>query len=108
MSLKIIRPEWTPGIFVSSISVDYAFQNSLYLYVAYFYGSAGKNKNVIGDLIETEIRVKNLSPFEHNLFTQLPYELSAIANISMNILYSLTNNAVFINPVPEYFNEQTI
>jgi hypothetical protein len=87
-----------PGTFVSSVSVDYALQNSLYLYGAYFYNSAGENKDAIGSLVETDVGVKNLSPFTHNLFTQLSYEFSAITNVAMNILYSPTDNAVFINP----------
>ena len=86
------------GTFISTVSVDYAFKNSLYLYGAYFYNSSGKGKNAIGDLVETNISVKNLSPFTHNFFTQLSYEFSAITNVSMNILYSPTDNAVFINP----------
>ncbi|TVZ28672.1 hypothetical protein JM83_3816 [Gillisia sp. Hel_I_86] len=86
------------GTFISSFSVDYAFKNSLYVYGSYFYNSSGKSKNAIGDLVETEIGVKNLSPFPHNIFTQLSYEFSAITNLSMNILYSPTDNAVFINP----------
>ena len=86
------------GTFISSVSMDYAFQNSLYLYGAYFYNSTGKRKNAIGDLVETDISVKNLSPFTHNFFTQLSYEFSAITNVAMNLLYSPTDQAVFINP----------
>ncbi len=87
-----------PGTFISSVSMDYAFQNSLYLYGTYFYNSGGENTDAIGGLVETNVGVKNLSPFTHNLFTQLSYEFSAITNLSMNLLYSPTDNAVFINP----------
>lgn len=87
-----------PGTFISSVSVDYAFLNSMYLYGAYFYNSSGANKNGIENLVSINLDVKNLSPFAHNLFAQLSYEFSAISSLTMNILYSPTDNAVLINP----------
>ncbi|WP_445735622.1 hypothetical protein [Mariniflexile sp.] len=87
-----------PGTFISSVSVDYALPNSLYLYGAYFYNSAGANQNAIENLVSINLDVKNLSPFTHNFFAQLSYEFSAITNVAMNILYSPADNAVFINP----------
>lgn len=87
-----------PGTFISTVSVDYAFPNSLYLYGAYFYNSSGANKNGIENLVSINLDVKNLSPFAHNLLAQLSYEFSAISSLTMNILYSPTDNAVFINP----------
>jgi len=86
------------GTFISSVSVDYAFPNSLYLYGAYFYNSSGANQNAIENLVSINLGVKNLSPFTHNFFTQLSYEFSAITNVAMNILYSPTDNTVFIDP----------
>lgn len=87
-----------PGTFISTVSVDYAFPNSLYLYGAYFYNSSVANKNGIENLVSINLDVKNLSPFAHNLLAQLSYEFSAISSLTMNILYSPTDNAVFINP----------
>lgn len=96
-----------PGVFISSLSADYAFKNSFYLYGSYFYNSSGKSKNAIGNLVTTDIDVKNLSPFKHNFFAQLSYQLSAKTNLVMNVLYSPTDNAVFINPSLDFLiNEQ--
>lgn len=86
------------GLFISSISVDYAFKNSLYLYGAYFFNSSGAYMNAVENLVSVDFDVKKLSPFKHNFFMQLLYQFSGITKAGLNMFYSPTDNAVFANP----------
>lgn len=92
------------GIFSGSISVDYAFANSLYLNSSFLYNTASllQNPNDQNGLLafySTELSAKNLMPSEYNLFVQASYPFSPIINTSLSAIYGVDLDLLFVNPV---------
>jgi hypothetical protein len=92
----------TSAVLSASISVDYAFVNSLYLNGAILLNSQGLTNNDPEALLQfysTELSAKNLMPSRFSVFAQTSYAFSPIFNASFSTIYGVDLNLLFLNPV---------
>jgi hypothetical protein len=85
--------------FISSLTVDYSFVNSLYLNGSVLYNSAGSEDS---DLLQFQstanLDVRSLSPYEWSTFLQTSYQFHPLITGSAAILYFPGQPGVFLGP----------
>lgn len=85
--------------FNASMSIDYAFQNGLFINGSVLYSSAASDSYVdLGELIYSGLSAKNLMPFRYSYFLQLSKEISPVTNWTISAIYSDTRQSVIFLP----------
>ncbi len=91
---------------ITSISADYAFQNTLYLHAAVLYNSEGTHQwgpEGLSFFSLEPLTVRSLSPFPWSVFLQSTYELHPLLRGGMAVIYFPgSRNALFLNPSLDY------
>ena len=88
---------------VTSLSVDYAFKNGIYVMVSGLYNSLGKDNLLnITQLTASTLSAKNIFPFQYTLFAETSYSFSPIFKASLGGMYSLSGNSIIILPTLTY------
>lgn len=95
----------TPDNILSlSVSLDYAFANSLYVNGSFLYNTtpvypaSGQPEGILA-FYSTELSAKNLMPSEYNLFLQSSFPISPIVSTSLSAIYGIDLDLLFLNPV---------
>lgn len=88
-----------PDALAATWSIDYAFNNSLYLQGGYLYNSLGANNAPIAGLFNFNLSAKNLYPYRHAVFAQAAYPFTPLLNGGIALIYSPVEvHALFANP----------
>tara|TARA_R110002072_G_scaffold166964_12_gene320376 strand:+ start:3469 stop:4695 length:1227 start_codon:yes stop_codon:yes gene_type:complete len=92
------------SILSASISVDYAFINSLYFNGSFLYNTAPivdntSETNGLLAFYSTDLSAKNLMPSEYSLFLQSSYSFSPIVSSSLSAIYGIDLDLLFVNPL---------
>ena len=92
------------GILLSSVSLNYMFNNSLYLLAEGYYNGNFENMNVnqFASLYFQDLSVKTLSYSEFSWFAQASYPIHPLLNGSVAIMYYPDVEGYFVNPSLQY------
>ncbi|MGP8214510.1 MAG: hypothetical protein ACLQQ4_02995 [Bacteroidia bacterium] len=91
------------GAIAASISVDYGFQDGIYLLVSGLYNSPGKDTIPnIAQLTTESLSPKNIFPFRYTLFAEISYSFTPILKASLGGMYSPSGNAFIMLPTVTY------
>lgn len=88
--------------FVSSVSLDYTFNNGIYLNASHLYNSQGADSTGNINFISNELSAKNLSPLKQTFFIQAMYPLSPVFQIGNSVMSSHDLTLIFLNPSLSY------
>lgn len=90
----------TTGIFVSSLSMDYSFKNTLYIQGGFLFNSNGATKNIANlDLFSQQTTSpKTLSRGKYNLFAQASGQLTPLITPGLAIMFNPSDNSMFMSP----------
>ena len=87
---------------LSSISIDYSFENSLYLQGSVLFNSVGSDAEFLDGLSFSNtgrLTARDLSPFEYSTLLQVNYAFHPLVSGSLStIYYPGRRNALFLNP----------
>jgi hypothetical protein len=87
----------------ASLSVDYGFQNGIYVMVSGLYNKLGKDSLVnITQLTNATLSAKDIFPFRYTLFSEVSYAFSPIFKASLGGMYSLSGNSLIVLPTLTY------
>ncbi|HZY37911.1 MAG TPA: hypothetical protein VFE53_14735 [Mucilaginibacter sp.] len=87
----------------ATLSVDYAFQNGIYVMVSGLYNKLGTDSLLnITQLTTSTLSAKNIFPFKYTLFSEVSYSFSPIFKASLGGMYSLSGNSLIILPTVTY------
>ncbi|MCK4662299.1 MAG: hypothetical protein KAT68_05500 [Bacteroidales bacterium] len=98
------------NIFLSSISINYIFKNSLFLQFEVLYIDMQQKVNITSftELFNSELTVKNLSFTKLSLFGQVSFPITPILNSTFSAMYYPEIDGYFIGPSLSYsFNDNT-
>jgi hypothetical protein len=87
--------------FLASISVDYSFENSLYLHGSVLYNSEGSPNPIqsnFNNFTTEKLSIKNISPFKYSTFLQASYNLHPLITGGIASIYYPGKGDFFINP----------
>jgi hypothetical protein len=89
-------------VILTTISLDYSFENSLYLHASGMYNSQGLTEPGIGALepilSRNRLTVRNLSPYKWSTFLQLSYPVHPLVTTGVAAIFYPGDNALFLNP----------
>jgi len=90
----------TSGVFLNSISVDYAFSNSAMLQFELLYNHTENKMNLsnLDALFGKTLNIKSMAFSEWNFFGQFTYPISPIINITLSTMYFPDLNGFFTGP----------
>lgn len=91
--------------FLSSITFDYSFVNSLYLNGSILYNSNGANQlssNSLFDISLGSLDVRSLSPYQWNTFLQTSYQFHTLITGGVSAIFYPGDQGLFINPNLSY------
>ena len=91
----------TTGVFVSSISLNYTFKNSLMLQAAVLYNSAGTTGNAGQQgmfALDLEISAKNFSRAKISTFLQASIPVTPLFNASISGMYNPNDKSGYLGP----------
>lgn len=87
---------------LSSISIDYSFENSFYLHASALFNSEGlKEPGLLGLqplVTQDRITTRNLSPYKWSTFLQASYPVHPLVTTSAAVIFYPGDNALFLNP----------
>ncbi|MEO9964245.1 MAG: hypothetical protein ABJF11_00560 [Reichenbachiella sp.] len=87
---------------LASLTVDYSFENSLYLNGSVLFNSDGSENTSFDGLAFASsglLTARNLSPFKYSTFVQAGYSFHPLINGGLAVIYyPSSRNTVFINP----------
>ncbi len=87
---------------LASLSVDYSFENSLYLQGSVLYNSEGSDVESLDGLGFSntgQLTARDLSPFQYSTFLQVNYSFHPLISGGLStIFYPGKRNALFLNP----------
>ncbi len=83
------------------LSLDYTFENSLYLHSELMFNNIGKSEN-IGLFTKDALEIGMLSASKVNLFYQVGYNLSPLSRIDVIALHNPIDNSFAILPIFNY------
>ncbi|MEL7003498.1 MAG: hypothetical protein AAFN93_12295 [Bacteroidota bacterium] len=87
---------------LTSVSVDYSFESSLYLQASVLYNTDGSDEQMVEGLNfgnTGQLTARDLSPFKYSTFLQVGYMLHPLINGGIATIYYPGNrNALFISP----------
>jgi len=90
--------------FISSIGIDYAFKNNLYINYSFLinsYGSDDIDNNII--VFNSDTQGRNLSPFRYSFLFQHTYLFKELYNFGMAFIYFPgSRNALYLSPSVSY------
>ncbi len=94
----------TSGIFISSLSLDYTFKNSLYLQFESLYSEQPEGYGVTGfyEYYQGTLDVKKMSFSEWNLFLQTSYPFTPLFNAGLSLMYFPDISGIYTGPSLEY------
>jgi hypothetical protein len=93
----------TTGVFLTSISFDYMFNNSLYLQLEALYNQIEDEESVkFFQILRLPLTPKSLSFTEYSLLANGSYPITPLWNTSLSFIYYPKMNAVFIGPSVDY------
>lgn len=93
----------TTGVFLTSISFDYMFNNSLYLQLEALYNQIEDEESVkFFQILRRPLTPKSLSFTEYSLLANGSYPITPLWNTSLSLIYYPKMNAVFIGPSVDY------
>lgn len=83
------------------LSLDYTFENSLYIHSELMFNNIGKDEN-IGLFIKDALEIGMLSASKVNLFYQVGYNLSPLSRIDVVALHNPIDNSLAVLPIFNY------
>lgn len=87
---------------LASISLDYSFENSLYLQGSVLFNSRGSDEQFLDGLSFSntgQLTARDLSPFEYSTLLQINYAFHPLVSGGLStIYYPGRRNALFLNP----------
>ena len=89
--------------FLTSVSLDYMFANSIYLNGSVLYNSFGKKQPTFG-LVNTtsNLDIRSISPYTWSSFLQASYPIHPLLNAGMATILFPTDGSLFLNPSVTY------
>ncbi|WP_421878126.1 hypothetical protein [Marinoscillum sp.] len=89
--------------FLTSVSLDYMFANSIYLNGSVLYNSFGKKQPTFG-LVNTSsnLDIRSISPYTWSTFLQASYPIHPLLNAGMATILFPTDGSLFLNPSVTY------
>ena len=88
--------------FALTLSVDYAFENQLYINGGLLFNSNGTT-TAGGNLLAFRLSARNLYPYKYSGLVQLNYPITPLVNGGFIVVYSPGKaNALFVNPLLTY------
>lgn len=85
--------------FLTSISIDYLFSNSLYLNASALYNSYGASSpNLFLVNTSSDLDIRAVSPYEWSTFLQGTYPAHPLVNLGLSSIYFPSDAALFVNP----------
>lgn len=87
--------------FMSSISIDYSFESSLYLHGSVLYNSLGSTnptQSGFNNFTIEKLSIKNISPFKYSTFLQASYNFHPLVTGGLASIYYPGKGDFFINP----------
>ncbi|HLI93751.1 MAG TPA: hypothetical protein VKU83_09085 [Puia sp.] len=98
-----LRKNADTAAFVTSLSVDYAFRDGIYVLVSGLYNSQGGNSLInITQLQSATLSAKNIFPFRYTAFAEASYSFSPILKSSFAGMYSPSGNSLILLPTLTY------
>lgn len=86
--------------FVTTVSGDYTFKNSLYIHSAILYNSQGTiGKAGARTFFDQNISAKRLSPARYNLFGQLSYPFTPLFTGNVSAILNPSDNSWYLGPM---------
>jgi len=88
-------------VLLASLSLDYSFENSLYLNGSFLFNSDGSDDQFLGAAVGVprQLTVRSLSPFKYSTFLQVSYNFHPLINGGLaTIYYPGERDALFLNP----------
>ncbi|MCE2496535.1 MAG: hypothetical protein J4F31_08165 [Flavobacteriales bacterium] len=97
----------SPNAFLASVTVDYAFANSLYLAGSYLYNSAGSNESNFADFGAiagpgTVLSAKNPFPFKSTLFVASSYQITPLFRVDLSQMVTTNFDSYILIPSLSY------
>lgn len=86
---------------LASVTIDYNFENSLYLHGSYLFNSDGVNEILPGQLAlnnAERITARQLSPLKHSAFLQTSYTFHPLISGGLATIWYPSAQAFFFNP----------
>jgi len=87
---------------LASVSLDYSFENSLYLHGSALFNSQGTKFPGLGALTpiisQDRITARNLSPYKWSTFLQSSFQFHPLVMGGIAVIYYPGDNALFLNP----------
>ncbi len=100
--------EATKNAFAATISLDYAFSNSLFWMGGVLYNLAAVN-TANTNIFAFELSARNLYPFEWSVFSSVSYPITPLLSTSVALIYSpVTGHPLFANPTLTYSLAQNL
>jgi len=89
------------GNFISAISADYAFPNTLYIQGGFLFNSSGSTDNAgsINLFQQQEMSPKTLSKGKYNLFAQASGQFTPLIQPSISVMFNPSDLSVFVSPL---------
>ena len=88
--------------FAATLSVDYAFENSLFIAGGLLYNKLGTTSNS-GNIFNFELSARNLYPYKWSVFTSVGYPITPLLNASIALIYStIDGHPLFLTPTFTY------
>lgn len=84
--------------FLTSVSVDYAFANSLYLNGSILFNSAPLENGLLIQNSTANLDVRSLSPYKWSTFLQASLPVHPLINVGLSAMAFPGESGVFINP----------
>lgn len=88
--------------FAGTLSMDYSFENSLFLSGGMLYNHTGTNANT-GNIFNFELSARNLYPYKWSVFTSAGFPITPLFNTNLALIYSPVNgHPLFLTPTFTY------
>lgn len=98
----------TSAIFLASVSVDYMFNNSLYVQLEALYNQLERNNVNFFQIFNRPLTPKMLSFTEYSVLANGSYPITPLWNSGLSFIYYPQMNAVFFGPSVDYSASQNL
>lgn len=83
----------------ASLSLDYSFQNGVYVMISGLYNNLGKGSLLnIAQLTNSTLSARNIFPFRYTMFSQASYSFSPIVKASLGGMFSPSGSSLIVLP----------
>lgn len=87
----------------ATLSIDYAFENSLFISGGGLYNQLGTTNNNAGNIFNFELSARNLYPYRWSIFTSVGYPITPLFSTNISLIYSPINgHPLFLSPTFTY------